>query len=294
MNYLGVQHGRTGYAINLPIKELLLVDKVCIIGLDKLLNFWKHSDLDQFRLVGEFEKLIDSGHVFQLDKLFLLNSDMEKYKEAKEEWSNLLENPKSNRIGDKIPPNKVFDLQVKMAMYEIRGTCTYLRGQGHNAFPLIPISETKLDQKETVMKVVLKKLPVISQETCSERIIEFKSNPDSQGALSGLRTWVSEVSRGDLATNEIEDKLDYLLYRYRKALELHELKYSTGTLEVVIVTIAEVLENIAKFKWGELAQNLFSLQKKEIEFKIAEQQIPGNEISYIIKANEFFNNRYTV
>lgn len=99
---------------------------------------------------------------------------------------------------------------------------------------------------------------------------------------------MNEVARGTLSTSEVHDKLEWLLHNYQKHLELHRMKTDTSTFETVVVTAADLLENIAKLNLGKVAKGLFSIRHRKISLMEAELTAPGNEVAFITKARTAF------
>lgn len=288
MEYIGVAKGGIGSLIEVPVRELLLVDRVAVIDLDRQLSYREYSSM-KGRRIDHLEALHESGLVFQPSRLAILQNDEEPFFRMHYEWMVM-----NRRLdaGYAYPSDndRLIELQSKMATCEVRGLCESLRRQGFGAVPFYPTVEDSSDneRRHRVIEVVMKKLPVVSLTTPPQAILDFRSDADSLGAMAGLRTWIAETARGDLQPFEIEDKLDYLLYQYRKALELHKLRYEIGTLESTIVTVTEVLEDLVSFRWSKLAKTLFSVRQRKIDLTEAEMRSPGAEVSYLVKANNRF------
>lgn len=100
---------------------------------------------------------------------------------------------------------------------------------------------------------------------------------------------MSEVARAELTPAEVEEKLEYLIDQYRRHMRLHRMKTNAGTLETIVTITAEVLGDLASFKWGKAAQALFSLKKRQVDLLEGELTAPGNEVAYIVKAREIFS-----
>jgi hypothetical protein len=158
-------------------------------------------------------------------------------------------------------------------------------------YPIIdkytPIKELET-KKQNVFRSVLKKLPMPDDSSPWEAIFEFKNDESSYGSLIGLKNWINEISISNLSMNEIEDKLEYLLYKYEKALKLHEIKSNSSILEILIVGGAETIENVAKLKLGKIAKGFFKIGKDKIELMETELKSEGSELSYITKTNKKF------
>jgi len=63
------------------------------------------------------------------------------------------------------------------------------------------------------------------------------------------------------------------------------MKFKAGTFETVLVAVAECLS----LNFGEAAKGLFSIRHKKLALIEGELNIPGNEIAYIVKAQEIFS-----
>jgi hypothetical protein len=81
-----------------------------------------------------------------------------------------------------------------------------------------------------VIDVVLDKLPMPSELTPWEAILDFKADKEAQGYLQGLRVWMGDLARQKLTAAEAREKLDWLLFQHKKHLEMHKLSYRWGTL----------------------------------------------------------------
>jgi hypothetical protein len=196
--------------------------------------------------------------------------------------------------GTDILESDAFKIQVSlMTSHLTRMNSISLReAQGLDAYPvlssIIPMSMHKANTKSDVIRLVLNSLPVPDELTPWEYIIEYRSDPDSYGKFLALRNWMSEISRQNLPAHEVEDKLEYLLYEYRKQLELHKIKAHRGTLEAIVIASAEFLEDIANKKFTKLAQGLFTAKQKQIELLEGELTAAGREVAYIVKAQDTF------
>ncbi len=139
-----------------------------------------------------------------------------------------------------------------------------------------------------VISLVLDKLPMPSENTPWEAIIDFKADADAQGYLQGLKVWMSEMARQNLTPTEANEKLEWLIFQHKKHLRMHKLKYRWGTLGGTFVAAAEVFEDLAKFKWGKAAGAVVSIFDRRIELIEAELKNPAHEVAYIVKAQELF------
>lgn len=164
--------------------------------------------------------------------------------------------------------------------------------EGLNAYPVlsttIPTAQESPATKSEVLRIILNSLPVPDESTPWEQILEFRGDHEAADKFLDLRNWMNEVACAKLAPVEIQEKLEYLISRYRRHLELHRMKVNAGTLETIIVTIGEFLENIAHLKFGGAAKTLFSLRHRQIALMEGELLSPGSEIAYVVEAREKF------
>lgn len=143
--------------------------------------------------------------------------------------------------------------------------------------------------RSEVVNIVLRNLPIPSDSVSWEQIIEYRSDPDSYSKFLDLRNWMSEIARGELSATEIEEKLEYLVSQYRRHLQLHKMKTNAGTLETVIVSGAEILEDLVHLKFSKAAKALFSFKHRQIALIEGELTSKGSEVAYIVKAKEMLS-----
>lgn len=157
-----------------------------------------------------------------------------------------------------------------------------------SSMPLLSFIDGE-ENKSNMVQIAINALPVPDESTSWEQIIEYRSDPDSQNKFLDLRHWISEVSRGELVPAEVEERLEYFISQYQRHMKLHRMKANQGVLQAIVVSSAEFAENLIKFKWGKIAQNLFSIKQRKIALMEGELTSPGKEIAYIVKARERFS-----
>jgi len=299
MEYIGVLSGISKVVYPSPKRESLIFDKIAFLGLQEYIDWLRYQTHPEYEIADEFDWLKNEGIFFE--PYFGENPESEspEYLETMTSASKAINNylhmltnePQSKRYQSL---DKAMFKQLEIAGYHARAASILLRENGYAATPLWDTfnkkpRENNIDVRKTnILQIVMNKIPIPEENTPWEAILDFKKNPKSVGALLGLRNWVNNVARGDLEISEIETNLDYLLYEYKEALKLHKIKYNRGTIETLVVTSAEILENLIKVKWGDLAKNLFSIGNRKIDLLEAELSMPGREVSFIIRAQEQF------
>jgi hypothetical protein len=131
-------------------------------------------------------------------------------------------------------------------------------------------------------------LPRPDEQTSWQQILDYRSDPDSQAKYLDLRNWMNETVTANLSPTEAEEKLEYLVSQFERHMALHKLKTKRSILETVIVSAAEIAEDLVKFKWGKLAKSLFAIGRKKAELLEAELTAPGSAVAYIWKSREVF------
>ncbi|MBI2715963.1 MAG: hypothetical protein HYX37_16140 [Rhizobiales bacterium] len=141
---------------------------------------------------------------------------------------------------------------------------------------------------ESIVQVVIGKLPMPSDLTPWEQIFDFKSDVDAQGYLAGLRTWMNDVTRQQLTAKEAEQKLEWLMFQHEKHLKVHGINFRLGALGAIFVASAEMIEDLVKIRWGKSAKGLVEIANRHAKLLEAELKSPAKEISYILRTQKRF------
>lgn len=286
-------------------REALIFNKIAVPYFHLIKEIAKDSNFENLREgdknpINEVLWLEKNQIVIDPDNLTsstvsLANSDYKKYKK----WEKLV-------LDEFVAVNTKQDIEAVeisaltsltyMAHLRTRYTARQLREVNKvEAYPIyhIPIptfqDRNSKNTKSEVVQIAINYLPSPSETISWEQIIEYRSDPDSQSKFLALRHWMSEVARAELTPAEVEEKLEYLIDQYQQHMRLHRMKTNTGTLETIVTTSAEVLGDLANFKWGKAAQALFSLKHRKIALMEGELTSPGSEVAYIVKARETFS-----
>lgn len=188
---------------------------------------------------------------------------------------------------------KVDALYSRINELQKRRVCIALRKiGGMSAVPIsynhtLPASRREAKQAE-ILHILLKSMPVPDYATPWEQIIEFRNDADSMAKFLDLRNWMNETAQAKLTPVEIEEKLEYLMSQYQRHMQLHKMKTNPGTLETILVSSAEILENLIQFKFSKLAKALFTIRHRKISLIEGELTSPGSEMAYMIKTRERF------
>jgi hypothetical protein len=146
------------------------------------------------------------------------------------------------------------------------------------------------DQKEeNVAHIILNKLPFPAQDVPISKVLDFKEDSDTRRLLLGMKRWLRKTLESNISLKELNEEIEYLIMEYTHYMKLYDMKITTGTLETLVVTSAEIIENVAKLNLGKAAKSLFSIRNRHLALVEAEMKAPGREVSYIVHTNQKFN-----
>lgn len=200
-------------------------------------------------------------------------------------------------LGDREADLDMLRLMESRAQFRSRMLAKYLRAARHiEASPIIsshlvvpPGFKPEKLSSANVVDVVLDKLPIPDDAVPWEKILEFRSDPATQGFLQGLRVWMTEVARSDLSIVETKEKLDWLLHQRRMHLKAHNMAATIGAFGATFVAAMEIAENIVKVKWGAAAKGIVSIVNRKADLLKTEIDSPSVELNYIVRADDTFN-----
>ena len=209
---------------------------------------------------------------------------------------NDFENPYLNK---KNPKDYLFgSLSSLREIVELKSRIFSIINNSKSTDNYIPIIREKYRQNlmneklhiSDAIGVVLKRFPIINLDTTVEKIIDFKSDPDTKIKLSRLRNWVTEIAKSNISIKEMEEKLDYLLLEYSNHMNLHRIEFNLGKIETLVTTSLAFIENLAKLKLSEASKVIFDLTRTEIGLLKAENSAPGKEVAFINKLDKITSN----
>jgi hypothetical protein len=144
-------------------------------------------------------------------------------------------------------------------------------------------------RSENLLQVVINKLPVPSEITPWEAIIDFRNDPKVKAQFVELRRWIRKSIHGELPINELEDELTSLINQYRRYMDLHKMKFRLSTIKALSTAPLAFLEDLLKLRWKNLGDAVFSVAEGTIALTEAELKAPGRELSYLVAARERFD-----
>ena len=139
-----------------------------------------------------------------------------------------------------------------------------------------------------VISVILRALPVPSQDIPTEVILDFRRDEDAMDTLAGLRIWANDIGRAGLSTIEIQQKLEELLYEHRQHMKLHKIEAHDKAFRTILRLPFEIAENIPRLKFTKIFDCLCAIKFGRLDLLKAEMTSPGRGIAYITRIAEKF------
>lgn len=180
--------------------------------------------------------------------------------------------------------------------YDRRGIALDLQNNfSINAFPVYSDKGTFNDDfapgKDDLIRIVIEQLPEPDYEGVSwEKIIDFRSDPDTKKLLTYLRHWITDHSRKDLTCNDFLEEILYYCAKYEEHINLHKLKLRHGVLEALLMIPAEIIEGVIRLKPTKTVKALFTFKRQKVELLEQEKKAPGRDLAYLFKARDEFDN----
>jgi hypothetical protein len=182
-----------------------------------------------------------------------------------------------------------------------RGISIQLRElKGLDAYPIVLMDIPTAKQKQMttlndVVEITLKELPIPDENTPWEDIMYFRSDEKSRSKFLALKDWMNEVVRMELRPYEVEDKLRSLLDEYKQHMEAYKIKTKLDTLKTIAIAEAGFITS----GWltglgaipglvGMVVNPLYSIKQRNAALLQEELKAPGNQVAYIVKAQEEF------
>lgn len=158
------------------------------------------------------------------------------------------------------------------------------------AFAITSLNSYDLDNTQVitnpaeVLSIVCEQFPTITKEASWEQILEFKNDKDSYLKYLKLLNWATTVSKAGYSVAEMRDYVEFVTLDYIESLRLHKLKFELTRFQAFFIFMVEIIENLAKLKFSDIAKMPIEIRKQKVEMLEEERLLPGSEIAYFIKA----------
>jgi hypothetical protein len=150
-------------------------------------------------------------------------------------------------------------------------------------------SKKDYNKQNNTIQIVLNQIPLPDDSVPWEQVLEFRDDGELQGYLSGLRVWIAEFSRQKLNPKEAEEKLEWLIFQQSQYVKNNKASYNLNAVGTLLVTAAEVAEDLVKIRWGKAAKGVATLVSRKAGDLGHEMSGPAKELTYILRAQERFS-----
>lgn len=135
-------------------------------------------------------------------------------------------------------------------------------------------------KERSILEIVISKFPVTNFSNVAwEKIIDFKADTETQTNILRLKNCMIDVSKSDLSHYEIQEKLDYLLNEYIVHLKRHKLHFQYSVLKEVLITTAEIAENIIRLKFSQAINSVLNIGTAKMKLMDIKENAPGKEVA---------------
>jgi hypothetical protein len=264
-------------------------------------------DLDLDKLKGStahdyakiLEMILEDTNLFTKPTFGMTAQEM--FVAAREDEEKAAEIRKRGREADKrlqdgsIDPLKIWEISQRLSTNTTRMLACQLRDiEDVDAHAVIPVEFSSLEQedpritKHDALRICLGALPVPVDYVPWEQIIEYRNDPDAQSSFRVIKGFLSEVARGSYPPVQVEETLEYLVNRFRRNLETHEINAATTAVYAYVVTTPEFLETLAGVgpDWGTRA--LFSMEHCKLGLLDGESTSAGSAVAFLTQMNLAF------
>jgi hypothetical protein len=254
------------------------------------------SSYSKRRYLNDLEWLLDNGllrqHGQALHSLEVFDSPIHR-----EVGPQLQELSEQNRVamekaeltsdeatGMLLRGQKMADLIVRMIANDLQISLK------QNAQPVVEqMLETSPSSTSTaVVRIMMESLPIPNALNSWDDILAFKRDGETAHKLWSLKRWMSKLAKGGTDEAALRDEIEYTIQDYTHYLERAGLKTQHGAVETILVSTAEVLEDLVKLRWSKTLKSILGVRRANVELLELEAKAPGRECAYIVSARKQF------
>lgn len=162
----------------------------------------------------------------------------------------------------------------------------------------IPITVCKSQYKKAgvteqtdVLNIAINSITYPDDSVPWDDLVEFKNDPETKERFIRLKRWAKKVATQSLDHREIQEEIDDLLFEYNLHMNHFKFKKNQATLQNLLVTTGNIVENLLKFKFGKIASDVFSIKKSRMELLNEERKAPGNELAYLSSVSDRYEKK---
>lgn len=191
-----------------------------------------------------------------------------------------------------LDPVAMFSAVQRMTVNMTRLAAVQMRTLNNlDAQAVIPSEFSSFEQEEDqpnkhdVLKIIVPALPLPERHVSWEKIIEYRSDPNSLNRFPDLRNWILDTGRGKLTGPEVEERFHAVLMRFRKQMEIHGMKTVTMMLEAFVTTSPDVIRGLLSYQASRAPNLLCFFEHRKLALLEGEAQSEVSEVGYVLETS---------
>jgi len=171
-----------------------------------------------------------------------------------------------------------------------------LRSYGAEAVALIPVEANETTSAkgfEDVVQLVVDQLPMPSNATSWDQIIEFRQDPRIRQHFDALQNWMRKAALGEMSMRDLAGEIEASTITYERYMANCRVRSDMATVETVIkigagAFVAGIGLNEIAALVGAAGAICATIRRRRAEMYIQEAIAPGAELAFITKVKERF------
>jgi len=267
-------------------RDLLLYDKVGILDVKELYRIIEfQKDRERFNNIpNEINFLIDKGLFTDIGEMLTVNEvEMNDRDRELADYTMKLQ-------GDSVKTNDIKEKNRLFWEWNELNTRLWSRIVNTNNDAIYAVSylsnlssfELNNTTKEKAFSIIHKLLPLPTDDTPWEKILDFKEDNESKLKLLALKNFLNDLP-SDIRYDDLEDRIRYLTLKYEEALKRHKIETRLTKIKTIVTTIPEALTELVRLKFDKAIGAFFTIAEQQVNFSKYEERskLPGNELAYI-------------
>lgn len=152
-----------------------------------------------------------------------------------------------------------------------------------------------LVSKNSVYKFLLYDLPLPSDATPWQDVLDYKAQNNNTRRLARLRNWMNKVLKEQYNDNELIDEYEALYMDFEDSINRQKIKTKRTLLKILLVGIPDLAEDFIKLRFKNIGdkiyKGLFEASSETIALADAEASAPGRELAYMFFSKEKFQQK---
>lgn len=269
-------------------RDLLLYDCLGMLNMDTLLQ-----GLDQYKKYPFYRDalnnllfLIDNGKFIELKSLIKPGDVMMDETDLK--LANLTMDLKTQSsqlsTDNEEKRNEIF---WKLDELDTRLWCNIANSTNEEIYVVPSLRNTnsfeiKETTKQKAYSIIHGLLPLPTQDTPWEKILDFNNDIESRRKLTALKNWINELP-DEIRKDELSDKIHHLLNEYRESLKRHKISSKVSTFKTIVNSVPTAISELLRLRFDKALDGFFQIAEQQVNFQKYDERekLTGNELAFI-------------